>query len=235
MVSSEVYATAEQIRGAMDGTLTGDDGELGLIALAVSRWLDAYCGYLDVGFVAPDTATAKIYGADGENYLWIDPCTEITAVAMKDAVTDTTYSVAFTVGTHVLGFRGDPQSKFIEYNKTPYHGIKLQPNAPRSYFTDGRYMTERGFPVHPDDLRKTTFTPTVQVTAKWGYAAEIPPIINRVTIMQSIRIYKRQKGAMADSVLSGDFNIQQYNKMIDPDIKAMLTFSRMKNSSLGGR
>ena len=235
MVSTEVYASADDIRTAMGGASASDDSDLELTAMAVSRWLDAYCGYPDVGFLAQTTATPKLYSADGERYLWIDPCIEVTAVAMKDSVTDTTYTVSFTPGTHVIGFRGDPTSKFIEYNKTPYHGIVILPNAPRSYFLNGQYATEKGFPVHPDDVEFATHTPTVQVTAKWGYASEVPEIIKRATIMQTIRLYKRQKGAMADAVLSGDFNIQQYNKMIDPDIKAMLTFSRLKNSQLGGR
>ena len=235
-MSDVVYATAEQIRMAMDGSGTGDDVGLLLIATAVSRWIDGYMGYKEVGFVASDTATNRIYAGDAERYLWIDPCIEITAVTMKDSVTDTAYNVSFTVGTHVIGFRGDPKDKFIEYNTVPYHGIILLPNATRSYFTSGKYASEKGFSVHQDDSQDVVASPTVQVMAKWGYSATVPEIIKQATVMQSIRYYKRQRGAMADAVLSGDFNIQQYNRMLDPDIKALLTMSRLKHPvAIGGR
>lgn len=235
MVSSEIYCSASEIRSAMDGTSSSDDSELLLLASVASRLIDGYMGYKDVGFVAESIASIRTYSGDSKRYLWVDPCTEITSVAMKDSVTETTYSVSFTVGTHVTGFRGDPKSKFVEFNKTPYHGILILPNAPRTYFVSGKYASEKGFPIHPDDIENAIYMPTVQVTAKWGYATTVPPIIKRATIMQSIYLYKRGMGAMASRVLSSDFNLQEFARMIDPAIKGLLMLSQLKNPNFGGR
>lgn len=238
MVSTEVYCTAEEIRDEFSGTNTDDDAKLTAIATAVSRMIDGFMGYPETGFVASDTATAREFTTEPKSYVWTPPCVEVTSVAMKESVTQNTYDVNLAVGTDVRGFRGDPESPMVEYSRVPYHGIILLAGAKRRRFTDGRFTgTARGFPVHPDDTTTVTYLPTVQIMAKWGYAVTVPEPIKRAAIMQSTRLYKRGEGAMADMLLSGDFNMQRYVSMLDPDVKVMLKFSRLGNPAVkfGGR
>jgi len=235
MVLTTKYASAEDVRRQMDAKSKADNGIIESIILAVSRMIDGFMGYKEVGFKALTTATEREYATASERYAWIDPCTEITAVAMKDAVTDTSYGVSLTIGTHVRGFAGSPKSKFVNFNRTPYHGIILLPNAPRRVFAQGNYGELSDFQVHPDDVFDSAFYPTLKVTAKWGYATDVPEPIKQATIMQSIRVYKRVGGGMADALLTGDFGQSRFLSKLDKDVQVMLNMSGLKRAKFIGR
>lgn len=234
MTITAKYCNAEDVRTQIGAKSKDDNGIIESIIGAVSRMIDGYMGYQDIGFKALTTATIREYATTATKHAWIDPCIEITSVKMKSAITDTTYSITLTVGTHVRGFSGSPNSRFTNFNKLPYHGIILLPNASRRLFLQGNFSDNSGFSIHPDDVG-SAYLPTIEVTAKWGYAETVPDPIKQACIMQSIRVYKRVQGGMADALLNADFGQSRFLSKMDKDVKVLLDMSGLRRPKFVGR
>lgn len=236
MVSNVAYTTASEIRASMDAASSDDDGQLTSLALAASRFIDGYTGRMEDGFVAIETATERVYPGSGRRWMWIDECIEIEEISVKDAVTDPTFGTTLEA-TDWRGFRGDPRTpSTINFNKTPYHGIMLSASTSRSRFLEGAYWDSAYYFYNDRDSNtEEAFEPTVSITARWGYAEDVHPIIRQATIMQAIRLYKRQQGGMADALLSGDFGQSRFLSEVDKDVKALLKHSRLIRPRLVGR
>jgi hypothetical protein len=236
MPSSEPYCTPVEVRGQMKGESSADDTILTAMILAVSRFLDGYMGRAEDGFVALSTATARLYPGTGLRWLWIDECVSITSVKVKDAVTDTAYNTTLGAGEY-RGFRGDPRTpNSVNFNRLPYHGLMLSAASRKSYFLEGSFQSINSYYNYNDRDRDISevFEPTIEVTAKWGYAVTLPPIIKQAAIMQTTRIYKRMQGGMADALLSPDFGQSRFISDLDKDVKVLLNMSRLKRPQFGG-
>jgi hypothetical protein len=211
------YATAAELRTQIDKTGTtgtGSDANLLILLNAASDAINKYCNRLD-GFDASDTASARVYSSKGRPYLYIDECVEITALAAKDSVTDTTYT-AWAADDYIKasGSYEDP-----DYNSTPYTLLIIDPEGTggHSHFTDGA--------AH---LR---VRPTVQVTAKWGYSATPPDAVKQACLTQAARWFKRGESAWADAAATTELGAIMYRKSLDPDVQMMLT--RYRKPALG--
>ena len=178
------------------------------------------------GFLADTTAAARYYAGRGQPYLLIEECTEITEVAVKDSLTDTTYTAWDTPTSMMAGdgdwlpFSYDPRTP--DFNSPdqlrPYTWIMVDVNSSYSDFTSGRYVGRHGF--RPNIVER--WVPTVKVTAKWGFATIVPPDIKMATIMTAARWYKRLEGAMSDALASPEFGTLSYIQELDPDVKHIL-------------
>src|SRR5512139_729997 len=115
------YCTAAELRTQIEKTGTtgaATDAALGVIIEAASRTIDRHCNRPD-GFVALAVATARYYNGMDKPYLMIDECTSVTALAVKDSPSDTTYTAWATTDYQVCsGDPGDP-----DWNSTPYNMI----------------------------------------------------------------------------------------------------------------
>lgn len=236
MVSEIAYATAEEVRTAMSGESSTDDVMIDDIVLAVSRMIDGYCGRSEDGFVALETAAERIYPGSGKRWMWIDEAIEIEEIKVKQSVTDPTFSKTLA-DTEWRGFRGDPRtSNTINFNKTPYHGVMLTASASVTRWLEGAYWDSAYYFYNDrDSYTEEAFEPTVEITAKWGYAEVLHPIIKQATIMQTERIYKRQRGGMADALISGEFGVSRFISKLDKDVETMLNKSRLIRPRLAGR
>ena len=236
MPSSQSYATAAEIRASMDAASSDDDTQFTALALAASRMIDGYCGRAEDGFVASATASARIYPGSGQRWMWIDEALSITQVKVKNSVSDVTYDNTLASGGF-RGFRGDPRSpSSINFNKTPYHGIMLTSAATVSRWLEGSFVDNRFYYYNDRDASLDyAFEPTVEITAKWGWGTAVPPIIKQATIMQAIRLYKRQQGGMADALITAEFGQSRFLSEIDKDVKALLSKSRLIRPNFGGR
>jgi hypothetical protein len=197
------YGTLTALKRYLEKTDTGDDTALNSLMAAASTAIDRYCKRPD-GFIALSTATARTYVGSGKAYQMIDECTSITAVAVKDSIDETTYTTWAT--TDYDKAAGGAESP--DFNRTPYTVLFVKPDGDYSTFTSGRMGRIRA--------------PTVQVTAKWGYAVSCPDEIETATMMQAARWWKRLQGAMADSLASPDMGMLMYLKQLDPDIQQIL-------------
>jgi hypothetical protein len=210
------YTTTTIVKTEIGKTGSDHDAILALMITSASQAIDRWCKRPD-GFVALSVAAARIYPGRGLPYILIDECTAITAVAVKDSVDDTTYTT--WAATDWLAFAGGPDDPV--YNRTPYTGLMVAAGGDYSIFLDGRQSTWVGFRPTEEKI-SYRYVPTVQVTAKWGYATTCPSAIQQACVIQVARWYKRGLSAFADTTVNADFGIQLYQKELDPDLAGIL-------------
>lgn len=231
MTSSVSYATAAELRAQIDKTTTRGitDANLQVIIDAASRTIDNLTERELDGYEAGSTPTARVFAGSGKPYQWLQTdAVEITTVAVKESVTSDTYT-AWNSGDWIA-FRGDPLDP--DFNSTPYTGIMVDPTGDESIFISGSYITRQGFPPSTDIPRGV---PTVQVTARWGYAATVPDAIKQATIMQATRWYKRLQSAMADGLGGTELGRLAYVQPVDPAVRNLLILGRWMIPTIGRR
>jgi hypothetical protein len=221
------YAIASELRDQFNKISTDKDDVLTDFLSAAERTINRFCNRPD-GFLAITAATARIYAGSGKPFQFIDECTEITLVAVKDSATDTTYTS--WAAADWIAARGDPE--YPDYNSTPYNLIIVDPTGDESIFTSGKFTTRGGFRPATDVHRGA---PTVQITARWGYADTVPVDIHEACIMQAARWYKRLEGAMSDALASAELGQLLYRQSLDPDIKMILVNGRYVKPAVGRR
>ena len=232
-----MYATASELRAQIDKTSTADDTQLEEILSAATRTIDRFCNRPD-GFVSAAAASARYFVGSGDTIQWIDECASVTAVAVKDSPSDdeddytswTLGTVGSTTDADVFPASGDPIAP--DYNSTPYTFLVIGPNGSYSVFTGGSFTTRGGFRGIGS---RTRGTPTVKVTAKWGFATTVPADIKEACIMQSARWYKRLQSAMADTAASTEMGTLLYRQSLDPDIALILKSGRYVKPAVGRR
>lgn len=232
MPSTEVYATAADIRARIDLTSIADDTILLAYATAVSRLIDGFMGRPQTGFVALAVAAARVFAGTGERYLFINENIEITAVKLKDALTDATFDKTLAANEFQT-FRGSYANP--NFNDLPYSAIMLTANATVASFLSGNAINHFDNFTVRDTSSKRPALPTVEITAKWGYALAVPEVIKEATVMQSVRIYKRLQGSMADALLSSDLGQARFISKLDKDVQVLLEFSGIKKPKFAGR
>lgn len=222
MVSNALYATPEELRARIGGDLPTDDMLITELITAVSRLIDDFCNRHEFGFKATDTAIARLYTGYGEGFLNIDENIGVTQVAVKDAVTDADYTA--WAAADWIAYRGS--RRVPNYNDLPHTSIMVSSVGTKAQFLDGRYNTRSGFSVSPDsNLGRQV--PTVQVTARWGYADDVPPIIREATIAQASIFYKRGRGNWSDVLRNNEFGEERFVRKLDPAIQLMLQSTRL--------
>lgn len=208
------YITKDELKTRIEKTLADDDALLAVLVTAASRAVDGYCNRPD-GFVALTNAAARVYVGRGMPYLYIDETPTITAVAVKTAVENVAY-VAWVTPTALVhgdwvGFRGEWEEP--DFNGAPYQGIMVTPAGNHGSFLNG--------------IGEGSSIPTVQVTAKWGYATTVPPVVKEATGIIAARWYKRGQSAWADTLAMAEFGIAEFRKLVDPDVQFMLSLNRL--------
>jgi len=209
------YATVPELRSHMDKKVTTDDATLLQILTAASLSIDRACNHKD-GFVALPKATVKVFPGSGTNWQWIDECVSTSLVRVKTSATDvwTTWvaPVGATAGDYIACTGDD---RYPEFNRTPYTALLIDPNGDYSiWYASGPY-------------------PTVEVTAKWGYALTVPDDIRMACIAQAARWYKRGQSAWSDALASSELGMLLYQQSLDPDIKRLLVDGRYVRPSVG--
>lgn len=215
------YATVTELKNRINKTGTDDDTTLAALLEAASTAINNYCNRPD-GFIADAAATARIYSGSGQPTQAIDECTSITLVAVKDSPTDTTYTSWATTDWDAFG--GDPHNPDFQPTAKgkPYTGL-MYANSDYSVFTSGRFISLKGF-ADPERTRRSV--PTVQITAKWGYATTAPGPVREACIMQAARWYKRAQAAYSDTLAMPDTGTLMFRKILDPDIQHILEQGR---------
>jgi len=226
------YASAEELRAEI-GQETADDVRLGRILDAAKVKIDNLCNRPD-GFVADSTATARYYKGSGTPVQRIHECVTVSAVAVKasssDDEDDYTAWVVGIVGTtteaDVFPARGDtenPDFTLPSIIGKPWDMLVIGPNGDYNQFSSGIRVASRGW---RSDAQFRRGLPTVEVTARWGYAATVPADIKEACIMQAARWYKRLASAMADTLASADLGQLLYVQKLDPDVCGILLDGR---------
>lgn len=224
------YATIAELKLQIDktgSTGTGDPANLQLLLDAATDTINGVCNRPD-GFVSLANAAARVYNGEGGPYQWIDECTAITLVEVKDSPTDSTF--ATWAVTDWIPFSGDPDAP--DFNRLPFAAIMVTPNGSFSHFVSGRFTTRRGF---MPDSTVTRGTPTVKVTAKWGYSVTVPARVKEACLVQAARWFKRGESSWADAMAPASFGTLMFVKVLDPDVENMLVKARLIRPAVGRR
>ena len=210
------YATAAELRTQIEKTGTtgsATDAALGVILDAASQAIDNYCNRPD-GFIGLAIGTDRYYSGLGYPWLMIDECVSVSAVAVKDSATDTTYT-AWAITDYQIA-SGNPENP--DWNRSPFDLLVVLPTGNYSIFTNGQFVQQRGF-VPTSEVGFSV--PTVKVTGKWGYATVAPPAIKQACIALSARWFKQGQAAWADTLASPELAQLIYRRE-NLDIRMML-------------
>lgn len=223
------YTNLISVKTEIGKSILVGDAAISLMITAASRAIDRWCNREPGKFVADTVASARVYTGSGGTVQWIHECIAITQLAVKTSVTETTY-VPWAV-TDYLAATGDPL--YPDYNRQPYHFLIVNPAGSQlTYFISGRFSALRGF--RPDYHSVGRGAPTVQVTAKWGYSAAVPPEIEQACIIQVARWYRRGQSSFADAIANDQFGQLMFTKPLDPDVKSLLMDGRYVVPATGG-
>ena len=194
------YADAEDLRAQVDVSRTVHDQVLTGLLEAASRAVDGVCNRPD-GFLALTTATERTYAGGGLPYLNIGECVEITAVADPDdeEIDDGDY----------YAYHGSYEFPVFS---APYTAIMLA--SDETLETYGTFTASR--------------MPNYTVTARWGYADEVPALVKQATITIAARWWMRGRSAWSDAVMpEGGGATLLYRQVVDPDVVLMLSNGRL--------
>lgn len=228
--TSAAYATVKELRGQINKDGTTTDVELALILDAVSETIDRFCNRPD-GFVSIVNATTRIYTGDGSDVQWIDRCTTVSLVEVKDSPSDTAY--VSWVAADWIAASGDPEKP--DFNGLPFTFIIVSATGDYATFTSGTLFAGlRGF--RPSAAFTNRGVPTVRITANWGEEMTVPFVIKQATIAQAAIWFKRGLSAWQTETATTAFGSLQFKtRKLDPDIRLMLVDGRMVRPAIGRR
>lgn len=208
------YTTLAAVKAAMGKTIVDSDAVLSKVITAISRAIDNKCLRPD-GFVAPALASTRLFAGSGSGVLYIPDAAAITSVAIKANITDSAYVLQSSADW--IPFTGNAENP--DFNRTPYTGIMSAAGA-GLIFTGAWASDEWSWPSGRRGLalsqRGRAATPTVQVTANWGYALTVPPEIEQACIIESARLFKRGQSAFADTLASAELGQLIQIAKLDP-------------------
>lgn len=230
------YASLEEVKQHLQITGPKYDAWLDVLIQEAKQVIDNYCGRPD-GFRADQQPDAREFSGSGTGLQWINEAARVVKVEVKDAPTDTDY-VEWDVSEWVAG-RGDPlhNPTYGDRQFRPYQWVMSRPGAGHVIFISGKYTTLRGFPPDLDAVKSEgRATPTVRVTANWGYSMDTPPAV-KLACLKFVGLYwQRGKAGENDSAVTPDLGITQFRKRyhnIDPDIAAILYNGRLIRPTVG--
>lgn len=167
----ENYCTVDEIKEIAGDVIPTDDYDDALaVAIArASRAIDGLKKREDGWFVAQTTASLRYYSGRGEDELDIDECVEVTLVEYRSAeATWTEWAAADWVAL------GPDTTR----NTLPIVILKTDPYGDYALFPEGDH--------------------NVRVTAKWGYSATVPDVVNGACVAQGLYAFRRAQQAYQD-------------------------------------
>lgn len=174
---------------------------------------------------------------DGVNEAWLEVAADSGAGVYQYILNIGTVGDVFLSGLRIgsmgdwIPFSGDPDEP--DFNSLPYDSLLVDPNGDESWFVSGRDWERRIWRTGRRGSRLLGSVPTVRITARWGYAIEVPEDVAEACVMQAARWYKRLQGAMADSLASTDLGQLMYVQKLDPDVAGILLDGRYVRPAAG--
>jgi hypothetical protein len=198
---SPKYVTVEAFKEYIDYEGDGKDALIALCLEAAENRVEEVCGRSQDGFVAGAYPTTRVYVGNGLAWLYIDQCVEVELVEVKESISDTSYTAWDADDWEAAS--GSPERP--TYGRTPYE-LLVASNSNR--FTSGRYGRQQR-------------VPTVRVTARWGYAEEVPAALEMLVVGQAARYFQRLRGTFEDAIVGPEGGAILFRRM-DADLQALL-------------
>lgn len=194
-MTQKTYANPAEIRTqlGMQG-ITGNASDPALLILleAISQEIDSYYNN-PVGFIADKTARALTFANLTPGHLDLPYFISVTAVMSGDHG-DLILEVPVGIEVpigDITEYRGS--WKRPNYFKIPYTGLILPGSTAEAYL----------------------------VTARWGYAEVVPPLIKQIVIALTIRAFKHGESGWSDVLASFDLGQMIYARE-NSDLRLML-------------
>lgn len=214
------YATLTELRDRFAIADPYDDTVLDLVLDAVSRRISDHClrifwdaGLDDDGEVLQAPATARLVGPDHVRcgVVYVEDFSTTTGLVVKtDDNDDGTYETTWTIST--------------DFQVEPLNGVvNGQPGWP---YWRIRAVGSRSFPV------STTGRPTVQVTARWGWAT-VPSPVREACLLQAARLFDRKNSPLGVAGFADLGAVTRLLAKLDPDVEFMLSPYRKEAVSAG--
>jgi hypothetical protein len=192
------YASASELKTQLRVTDAVDDTQLGLIVIAASRAIDAWCNRQ---FGSHGSAVARVFDWDGQTIRGhgalevFDFQTATGLEVLLDEDGDGVYELELTVGT--------------DFNAWPWNAA-----------ADGKPWTHLVLATNGNGYWPC-LQRGVQVTANWGWTA-VPELVRQACLLQSARWFMR-RDSWAGIAGSPDMgNELRLLEKLDPDVAMML-------------
>jgi len=228
------YASVREFKAQIEKVGDTKDVEIQAILDAATQAIDRICNRKD-GFVAAPNPTARTFPGSGTFVQYIDQFVAVSLVEVKSSPSSSTWDT-WSVNDYVP-FSGDEVSpNFNPLPYGPYSALMVTATGTSRIFTSGLFSNQIGFRSDMSRLSNNSLgrnLPTVRVTARWGFADVVPPVIKQACLTQAARWWKRGSSAWNDSMASGDTGAVTYRKAIDPDVQMMLMNGRMVKPAIG--
>ncbi len=223
------YATVEDVRVLSRKTVDDDDVALQLCLDAASRAIDRFCGRDEGAFIAHPVETAREFVGSGRAYQWIDECISVSKVETRDSADDDWK--AWKKEEYVLA-SGDPRHP--RFGAAPYTLLLALPSGEHSFFPPGggggRWW---GDSQEDEESSGGIALSTVRVTARWGYAEEVPADIRMAAAQQALRWHSRLLSGMSDAIGAEEIGQAVYAQTLDASIRAILIQGRYVRKAVG--
>lgn len=189
------YISAAEFANYLKIDDSADDQELGFARVGACRAIDATCGRR---FWVDDSVSARTYRACHVDLLDVHDISTTTGLVVKtDDNFDGTYETTWTSTDYQL----EPvNGVFAGIEGYPYFRIR---------------GVNRYFPVSPMGIV------SVQVTAKWGWAA-VPGAVKEAALLQASRFFQRRQapfGVAGSPQVGSELRLLE---RLDPDVAVML-------------
>lgn len=197
MALGDAYATLSDLKGYARLTDAADDSELTRILSGSSRAVERYCGrqFNDAG-----SASARVFEPIDPRVAHVDDFSTAVGLVVKiDTGDNGTYDTTLDA------------SDFTLY---PLNGVSVEGITGFAYHRIQLASTATCFRPHSS-------RPSLEVTARWGWAA-VPDAVVHGTLILATRVLGRRSSPHGAAVVgSGDF-VFRISRQTDPDVAEML-------------
>jgi hypothetical protein len=193
MTLTNAYLTLAEFKSLIGKTTVDGDDACERAIEAASRAVDAWCGRR---FYADAAATARVFAPFTASEAWVDDIHTTTDLVVKtDTGDDGTYETTWTTG---------------DYELMPRNGIR---NGLEGWpYTAIRAVEGLSFPCG----RRAT----VQVTARWGWAA-VPTAVELAAQILAMDFWKSKDAPFGIAGLDSEFGSSRIRS--NPQVKALLS------------
>ncbi len=194
MAIGDPYCTVTELRDYCQITDNVDDVTLSQVCNAISNEIEGYCRRQ---FNDSGSATARVYCPESLYHVVVDDFSTAAGLVVK---------TGDTFGTTIAG---------TSYSLEPLNGV---------------HHGRGGFPYRKIRLYSGSFTtstsfrrPTVEVTARWGWAA-VPEAVKVAALMQGARKFRRRYSPSGlQTVGTGEGAVTTWvSRIEDPDVQELL-------------
>lgn len=193
MALGDAYVTTAEVVEYAQIQDTGDNDRIQAVTRAVSGLITSRCGR---DFNVAASASARVFTPVNGDVVYVaDISTSDGLIVKTDTAADGTYATTWTAA---------------DYTLWPYDGVK-----------NGRTGSpyERIMAVGSSAFPTCSRRPSVQVTAKWGWAA-VPYEVKEAALIQCARVLGRRYST--NGVIGTQDFVFRVPSQLDPDVALML-------------